>query len=140
MNDIVTDDTEKASSECSFLLDYLVYAEIKHLRNGGNGVYNIPHGFISHTARTFNYISIAKLATFYGIYHSVTVRVFSYVAPAVASQALSGRHPPTHGPPTLSLPLASRRKQFSNPTSDRHILPRKTLVPCGTEDSHLLIH
>ena len=106
MSDIVTDDTEKASSECSFLLDYLEYAHIKHLRNVGNDVSNIPHGFISHTACTFNYISIAKLATFYGIYHSVTVQVFSYVAPAVASQALSGRHPPTLPPvPTFGVTL-----------------------------------
>jgi len=93
-NDIVFDDSEKASSESSFL-----YADSKHPKNGANDVYNIPHGFISHTACTFNYVSIAKLATFYGIYHSVTVQVFSYVAPAVASQALSGRHPPTYGPP-----------------------------------------
>lgn len=132
MNDIVTDDSEKASSERCFLLDYLEYADSEHLKNGGNDVYNIPHCFISHTACTFNYISTAKLATFCGIHHSVTVQVFSYVAPAVASQALSGRHPPTNAPPPALLPSASRHTQFSNPTSDRHVLPRNTLVPCGT--------
>jgi hypothetical protein len=99
MNDIVTDDSEKAYSVRPFLLDYLEYADSQLFRNGGNDVYNIPHGFISHTVCTFNYISTAKLATFYAIYPSVTVQVFSYVAPAVASQALSGRHPPTHAPP-----------------------------------------
>jgi hypothetical protein len=73
MNDIVTDDSEKASSKRSFLLDHLEYADSRHLKNGGNDVYNIPHGCISHIACTFNYISTAKWATFYGIYHSVTV-------------------------------------------------------------------
>jgi len=36
MNATVTDVSEKASSECSFLLYYLEYAESKHLKNGGN--------------------------------------------------------------------------------------------------------
>jgi len=46
MNDIVTDDSEKASSERSFVLDCLEYADSKHLKNGGNDVYNIPQGFV----------------------------------------------------------------------------------------------
>lgn len=49
MNDIVTDDSEKAYSVRPFLLDYLEYADSQLFRNGGNDVYNIPHGFISHT-------------------------------------------------------------------------------------------
>ena len=77
MNDIATDDSEKAWSECYCLLDCLEYADGTNLKNGGNDMYNIPHGFIPHTACTVNYICIAKLAAFYGMYHSVTVQVFS---------------------------------------------------------------
>lgn len=54
MNGIVTDDSSKASSKRSSVLDYLEYADSKHLKNGGNDLYNIPHGFVSHTASTFN--------------------------------------------------------------------------------------
>jgi len=37
-DDIVTDDSEKASSERSFILDCLQYTDNKHLKNCGNDI------------------------------------------------------------------------------------------------------
>lgn len=74
-------------------------------------------------------VSTAKFET-YETYRTLIVQVIINVAPAVASQALSWRHPLTVPHPRPYLP-ASYGKQFSNPTYDRHILPQNTCVPQG---------